>query len=225
MFTSAAWNCRSSPSALEERNRNLLWELQGQRWVEWGKNKKIQTRKKEGKKGKQRTQEEILIQKFHFYSPQLQPCPGPLLACWCRDLSFFCSFSGSHWCAQAAQYERIPASILLPGLQLPVKLDPSHTCSGVSSIQECAGSAQLSSKFLIKALTQSSQKSLEDVHWCQDSLGFVTVGSGRLGRETISRSKEMKRLKPIPPNSCGFCDAKPGSALLPTPLALFEIFT
>lgn len=90
---------------------------------------------------------------------------------------------------------------------------------------KCAGSAQLSSKFLIKALTQSSQKSLEDAHWCQDSLGFVTEGSGRLGRETIPRSKEMKRLKPTPPNSCGFCDAKPGFALLPTPLALFEIFT
>lgn len=35
---------------------------------------------------------------------------------------------------------------------------------------QCAGDAQLSSKFLIKALTQSSQKSLEEAHWCQDSL-------------------------------------------------------
>lgn len=83
---------------------------------------------------------------------------------------------------------------------------------------KCAGNAQLSSKFLIKALTQSSQESLEDAHWCQDSLCFLTEGSGRLGRETIPRSKEMIRLKPTPPNSCGFCDAKPGSALFPTPL-------
>lgn len=89
---------------------------------------------------------------------------------------------------------------------------------------KCAGNAQLSSKFLIKALTQSSQKSLEDAHWCQDSLCFLTEGSERPGRETIPKSKEMKRLKPTPQNSCGFCDAKPGSALLPTPLTLFEIF-
>lgn len=86
-----------------------------------------------------------------------------------------------------------------------------------------AGNAgrQLSSKFLIKSLTQSSLEALEDARWCQErNLCFVREGSGRPGRETIPRSMETKGLKPTLPNSHFSRNTKPGPPSLLTPPAL-----
>lgn len=64
---------------------------------------------------------------------------------------------------------------------------------------KCAGNAwrQLSSKFLVKSLSQSSLKSLEDAQWRQKrSLCFTAEGSG-LGGEALLTNVEKKGEKQL----------------------------